>query len=133
VVQIEEIDGRLTVSEVWRSRVMKNHFSSSVLHEGYLYGFDNAILKCIHANTGEELWKARGFGKGSMIYADGHLIVLGESGNLALIEATSKEYRKIAHAQVFSGRCWTPPSLFGGKLFLRNHEELVCLDLTRRT
>ena len=130
VVQIEEADGELMANEVWRSRVMKNHFSTSVLHEGYLYGFDDAILKCINANTGEEAWRARGFNKGTLIFADGHLIVLGESGNLALVEATSEEYRKIAEAQVLSGRCWTAPSLSGGKLYLRDSQEMVCLDFS---
>jgi outer membrane protein assembly factor BamB len=130
VVQIKESDGKFTACEVWRTRVMKNHFSSSVLHEGYLYGFDNAILKCIDANTGEEQWKVRGFGKGSLVYADGHFIVLGESGNLALVEAAHTEYLEIAQTQVLNGRCWTPPTVSGGKLYLRNHEELVCLDLS---
>ena len=133
VVQIKETDGKLTASEVWTSRVMKNHFSSSVLRDSYLYGFDNAILTCIDASTGEEQWRTRGFGKGSLIYADGHLIILGESGNLALAEATHTEYREKAQRQVFSGRCWTVPTFSGGKLYLRNNEELVCLDLSERS
>ena len=112
---------------------MKNHFSSSVLHAGYLYGFDNAVLKCINANTGEEAWKTRGFGKGSLIFADGHLIVLGESGNLALVEATHTEYKEKAQGQVFDGRCWTTPTLSGGRLYLRNEDEMVCLDLSGRS
>ena len=133
VVQIKETDGKLTASEVWTSRVMKNHFSSSVLRDSYLYGFDNAILTCIDASTGEEQWRTRGFGKGSLIYADGHLIILGQSGNLALAEATHMEYREKAQTQVFSGRCWTIPTFSGGKLYLRNNEELVCLDLSERS
>ena len=130
VVQIEETDGKLTAKEVWKSRVMQNHFATSVLHEGYIYGFDQAFLKCINANTGEEAWSARGFNKGTLILADGHLIVLGERGNLALVEATSEEYRKIAETQVLSGRCWTAPSLSGGKLYLRSSQEMVCLDFS---
>ncbi len=129
LVQIEENDGKFSVSEMWRSRVMKNHFASSILHEGYLYGFDDGTLKCIEANTGEEQWRKRGFRKGSLIYADGHLIVLGESGNLALVKASHTEYIEVAQTQIFDGRCWTAPSVSGGKLYLRNNEELVCLDL----
>jgi outer membrane protein assembly factor BamB len=129
VVQVKGSDGKLTAEELWRNRVMKNHFSSSVLHDGYLYGFDNAILKCINANTGEEQWKSRGFGKGSLIYADGHLLVFGETGNLGLVEATPSEYTEKAQTQVLDGRCWTTPTLSDGKLYLRNQRELVCLAL----
>jgi outer membrane protein assembly factor BamB len=129
LVQIEETDGKLSVSEIWRSRVMKNHFGSSILHEGYLYGFDDGTLKCIEANTGEEQWRNREFRKGTLILADGHLIVLGEGGNLALVKASHAEYLEVAQTQILNGRCWTAPSVSDGKLYLRNNEELVCLDL----
>ena len=133
VVQIKEADGKLTAVEVWTSREMKNHFSSSVLYGGYVYGFDNAFLKCIDAETGEEQWVKRGFGKGSLIYADGNLIILGEGGNLALAKATPIQYEEAAQMQIFNGRCWTMPTLSGGKLYLRNTEEMICLDWSERS
>ena len=132
VVQIKEIDGQLTATEVWTSREMKNHFSSSVLHDGYLYGFDNAFLKCIDAETGEEQWVTRGFGKGSLIYADGSLIILGEGGNLAIAKATPAQYEEVAQTQIFNGQYWTMTTLSDGKLYLRNTEELICLDWSER-
>ena len=120
---------RIGIEEVWKNRVMKNHFNSSVLQGDYLYGFDNAILTCIEANTGEEQWRHRGFEKGSLLLADGHLIILGEGGNLALAEASPNEYIEKAHFQLFDDKCWTVPTLAGGKLYLRNQKEMVCLDL----
>jgi outer membrane protein assembly factor BamB len=130
LVKMTSDGGAVTVDEVWKSRVMKNHFNASVLHGNYLYGFDNAILKCIEANTGAEQWVARGFGKGSLIFADGNLIVLGDEGRLALVEATPLEYREKGDVQLLQGKCWTAPTLAGGRLYVRNHEELVCLDVT---
>ncbi|MYE89563.1 PQQ-binding-like beta-propeller repeat protein [Candidatus Poribacteria bacterium] len=117
------------IEEVWKSRVMKNHFNSSVLQGDYLYGFDNAILTCIEVNTGEEQWQQRGFEKGSLLLADGYLIILGEKGKLALVEANPSEYREKALFQLFDDKCWTVPTLAGGKLYLRNQKEMVCLDL----
>lgn len=93
-------------------------------------GFDNSILKCIEANTGEEKWKSRGFGMGTVIIADGHLILLDGRGKLGLAEATPAGYIEKASAKVLSGRCWTVPALANGKLYLRNLEEVVCLDMT---
>ena len=130
VVQIKETAGQLKAAEVWMSRGMKNHFSSSVLHDGYLYGYDNAFLKCIDAETGEEQWVKRGFGKGTLIYADGNLIILGEDGTLALAKATHTQYEEKGRRQIFDGQCWTVPTLSGGKLYLRNTEELICLDFS---
>lgn len=124
-------DGQgVNVEEVWQSRVMRNHFNSSVPFDGHVYGFDNATFKCIEAATGEQKWAKRGrMGKGSLVYADGHLLVLTETGRLLLVEATPEAYVEKAAVQVLEGRCWTAPSLSGGRLFLRNREEMLALDL----
>ncbi len=117
------------VDEVWLTKSMKNHFNSSVLFDGHIYGFDNAILTCIDVSTGEEKWQKSGFGKGSLILADGHLIVLSERGQLVLAEATPEEYREKSTMQALQGKCWTQPTLSGGKLYLRNQKEMVCLQI----
>ncbi|MFP5286902.1 MAG: PQQ-binding-like beta-propeller repeat protein, partial [Thermoanaerobaculia bacterium] len=119
---------RTNVVEVWRSKDMKNQFSSSVLHNGVIYGFDNATLKAMDAATGAERWKQRGFGHGSLILAGGHLVVLSDRGKLALVQATPEAYRELGTAQVLEGKCWTAPSLADGRLYVRNEEQLIALD-----
>ena len=128
--QIGENQGIVRIKEIWKNRKMKNQFASSVLHENYLYGFDNSILKCIEADTGEEQWKSRGYGKGTLILADGHLIILSDKGKLGLAEATPTGYIGKASAKVLSGLCWTAPTLANGKLYVRNEKEMICLDMT---
>ncbi len=118
-----------SVQEIWKSRIMKNHFNSSVVDGNNLYGFDDATLKCIDVLTGAEKWKQSGFGKGSLILADGHLIVLSERGKLALVEATPAAYNEVASFQALEGKCWTMPTLANGKLYLRNQKSLVSFDL----
>ena len=129
MVQITQADTGMGATELWFTKKMKNHFNSSVYHQGMLYGFDNAILTCIDAKTGAVMWKTREYGKGSLIYADGHLIVLGEAGKLAIVEANPDAHVEVGSAQVLSGRCWTAPSLANGRLYLRNLEEIVALDM----
>ena len=132
LLQVSWETGKASVREVWKNKVMKNQFGTSVYFDGYLYGFDMSILKCVDANTGVEKWKARGYGKGTLIVADGHLVVLGERGKLALVKALPNEFVEVASAQVLSGKCWTVPSLADGRLYLRNEQEIVCLDLVAR-
>ncbi|HYO13241.1 MAG TPA: PQQ-binding-like beta-propeller repeat protein [Thermoanaerobaculia bacterium] len=129
--QIKAAGGKAGVEEVWRSRGMKNQFSSSVLHNGVIYGFDDSTFKAIDAATGKERWKQRGFSHGSLILADGHLIVLAERGcDLALVEATPQAYREKGRTEVLSGKCWTAPTVANGRLYLRNESDLVALDWT---
>ena len=119
------------MKQVWKNREMKNQFSSSVLVDGHLYGFDDKTLKCIDAATGERRWGERGLGHGSLTYADGHLIVLGDRGTLALVEASPDAYREKSRVQVFDTKTWTVPTFVGGRLYLRDQNELVSLDVAR--
>ena len=59
---------------------MKNKFNSSVLHEGHVYGLDEAILACVDVRTGERKWKGGRYGYGQVLLADGHLIVHDREG-----------------------------------------------------
>ena len=110
---------------------MKNLINSSVFYKGHIYGFDKGIFKCIETKAGEVKWQARGFQRGSLILVDGHLIVLGEQGKLALVEANPDRYVEKASVQIMDGRCWTAPTLAEGRLYLRNREEMLCLDFAR--
>jgi len=119
----------VAISEAWRSRGMKNHFNSSVYLDGHLYGFDDGTLKCLDATTGEERWAQRGFAKGSLLAADGHLLVLSERGVLALVEATPSAYVERARSQVLDGKTWTMPTLSDGVLYVRDQRELKALKI----
>ncbi len=123
-----EGDG-VAVEQVWQSPEMKNHFNSSVVHDGHVYGFDRAILKCVSVETGKRAWAKRGLGKGSLILAEGNLIVLGERGKLVLAPASPEGFEETSSIQAFEGKSWTSPTLAGGKLYLRNLEEMVSLDI----
>ncbi|MDH3745142.1 MAG: PQQ-like beta-propeller repeat protein [Acidobacteriota bacterium] len=129
LLEVKKNGEDFAVAEVWRSRHMKNHFNSSVLVGEHLYGFDNGTLKCIRADNGEQEWAQRGFSKGALIYADGFLIVLGEKGLLAVVQATSEAYREKARFEPFSTKTWTMPTLSEGVLYLRDEKELVAYDL----
>ena len=128
--EAEKNGAEISVVEIWKNEKMKNHFATSVLYGNNLYGFDNAILKCIDANTGSEKWKTRGYGKGTLMLADEHLIILSDRGKLGLAEATPSAYNEVASAEVLSGLCWTVPTLANGRLYARNEKEMVCLDMT---
>jgi hypothetical protein len=98
-----------------------------VAHAGVLYGFDNALLKALDLETGAALWRERGFGKGSLVKVEDHLVVLGEDGELALVEPSREGLRVKTRQPVLSGRCWTPPSVAAGRVYLRGLEEIVAL------
>jgi outer membrane protein assembly factor BamB len=113
---------------VWRNRELKNHFNNSVFHQGILYGFDMAIFKAVDAESGETLWRERGFGTGSVVLAAGHLVVLSDEGELALVEPDRSRMQVLQRQGVLAGRSWTPPSIDAKGIYVRNHEALVALE-----
>lgn len=129
LTRLVEGEGGMSVEQVWQSNEMKNHFNSSVIHDGHVYGFDNSILKCVSLGGGERVWAKRGLGKGSLIVADGHLIILGERGQLVQAQATPEGFVEEGRFQAIEGKSWTSPTLAAGRLYLRNLSEMIALDL----
>lgn len=133
MVRIDQQPDGYKTETLWSNIRMKNKFSSSVYHDGYLYGLDERILTCVDATTGDRAWKGGRYNYGSLLRVQDHLLVLGEAGELALVKATPDAHEEVARIQVFSDKTWNNPSLVGGLLFARNHREMVCYDLRPRT
>jgi len=118
------------VTEVWRNKNMRNHFNSCVLLDGHFYGFDEKTLSCLDLATGSQKWSMKGLGKGSLMAADGKLIILSEKGKLVIAEVSPLAFKEISSAQVLTGRCWTAPVIANGRIYARNAlGDLVCVDV----
>jgi outer membrane protein assembly factor BamB len=124
-------DGQLMAQELWRTTRMNNKFTSPVLHEGFIYGLDEAILACIDASTGDLRWKGGRYGYGQVMLASGHLIVLTEEGELALVRADPASHQEITRFPAIEGKTWNHPAISDGILLIRNIEEMAAFDLRR--
>jgi len=111
------------------------HVATCVLWKGYLYGFDGMLnrkgsLKCIDFETLEVKWARDGLKVGSLMIADGKLIVMCGDGTLICAEASPTGFRQLAAAKVLTRTCWTCPVLAAGRIYCRNHDgKLICLDV----
>lgn len=122
-------DGK--AQEVYFTKDMRNHHSSSILIGDYLYGFSSGVLTAMRFDTGEVAWRDRSVGKGSLVYADGNLYALSENGVVGLIEATPAGYREKGrfHIQQDSLPTWTHPIIAGGRLYLRDQDTIYAYDV----
>jgi len=128
--------GPANLTEIWRNRNMRNHASSCVLWEGHIYGFDGQFggggkLTCLDYETGDVKWSQRGMGTGSLMVADGRLVILSESGKLVTAPASPEGFKELSSAQILTGKCWTVPVLANGRIYARNaNGQLVCVDVS---
>ncbi len=125
-------DGK--AQEVYFTKEMRNHHSSSILIGDYLYGFSSGILTAMRFDTGDVAWKDRSVGKGSLVYADGNLYALSENGVVGLIEATSTGYREKGRFRIpqESLPTWTHPVVAGGRLYLRDQDTIYAYDVREK-
>lgn len=119
----------MAVRSVWENNSMKNKFNSSVLHNGYVYGLDEGILSCLDVNTGERKWKGGRYGYGQVLLASGHLIVISDTGEIALVRAAPDGYSELSRFAALSGQTWNVPAIADGRLLVRNATEMACYNL----
>jgi hypothetical protein len=124
----------MKATEVYFTRDMRNHYSTSVLVGDHLYGFSSSILTAMRFSDGEVAWQDRSVGKGSVTYAEGHLYVFGENGTVALVEATPKAYSEKSRFEIARGAfpTWTPPVIANARLYLREQDTLYSYDIKAR-
>jgi outer membrane protein assembly factor BamB len=114
--------GMVSAAPVYTTREMQNHHGGVVLVNGYVYGFNNSILTCLEFATGKMMWRDRSVGKGSLVYADGHLYLLSENGVVGLAEATPAGYREKGRFRISDQGwpAWAHPVVSNGRLYIRN-------------
>jgi outer membrane protein assembly factor BamB len=128
---VVEIKADNKAQEIWFTRDMRNHHSSSVLIGDYLYGFSESILTAIRFDTGEIAWRDRSVGKGSLVYADGNLYCFSENGVVGLVEASPTGYKEKGRFRIVPGdlKTWTHPVVVGGRLYLRDQDTIYAYDV----
>jgi outer membrane protein assembly factor BamB len=124
---------------VWESKgkknqVMTTYWANAVHHNGYLYGlsgeFDKRIdLNCVKLKTGELMWSEKGFGKGAITLADGHLWMSTKAGDLVLVHCNPKAYTEKARVVGFLGDNRTVPTIANGRMYVRDLKHIWCLDI----
>jgi len=134
----------LVATPIRRSRQMSNDVASSVLVGEHVYGFDlreaqtsrhrpsRGEFKCLELMTGSVCWSTDRVGHATVLAADGKLFLLNDRGELILARATPRQYEELARAEVFPGEvCWTAPTLYRGRLYLRSPTQATCLYVGR--
>ncbi len=128
-LKIEKSKSGYTISSAWKSKNFKTKFSSPVLKDGFLYGFNENSLTCLNAKNGELQWRGEKYGYGKIFLADKHLLILGNTGVLSVVRAEPAQFTEVYSGQLLSDvRCWNGPALAGGYLVAKNGQEIACFD-----
>jgi outer membrane protein assembly factor BamB len=142
-VRLAAADGKPAAAEAWKDAGLTSYFSTPVsVGADHFYmvaarvNFLNidaseADLSCVELKGGKIAWTKKKVGKyhaALVRTGDGKLLMLEDGGDLVLIDPSPKEYKELARAKV-CGPTWAHPALVGGKLYLRDEKEIVCVRL----
>ncbi len=119
----------LEADEVWKSKILLSKFQSPILYDGKLYAGDQKALSCVDFLSGERLWHKPRIKHGTLVLADGHLLLLTQEGQLQVAKVSPTAFEPLTTSDILTDLCWTVPVLHQGKLYARNLTRMVCFDL----
>jgi outer membrane protein assembly factor BamB len=114
---------------------LATQYCTPILVDVHLYCIDGrddlppADFVCVEAATGREAWRERNFGYGTLLAADGKLVVAKTDGELLLVRPDAARLDVLARARPLAGTVRALPALSAGRLYLRDDATLTCLSL----
>jgi outer membrane protein assembly factor BamB len=134
-LHLSQAGGKTTVEQLWYDPHLELHIGTAIQRDGYVYisrGYNGPVLMtAVELKTGKIMWQERGFAKAQLLWADGKLILADQDGTLALCRATPQKFEVLSKASVMQSISWTPPTLVGTRLYLRDRHTIAAFDLGR--
>ena len=133
VLEVRQAAGKTTVVEKWASNRMRVHIGTVIRLGDYVYGssgdFGPAFLSAVDMRSGKIVWQDRSFARAQLLHADGKTIVLDEDGNLGLVTLSPQGLKVLARATILQNLAWTPPTLAGTTLYVRDRRTMAAYEL----
>ena len=121
------------VEQVWATRKMAVGQGNTVRSGDFVYGSSGnegpMFVTAVNVKSGTLVWRERGFARAMLVHGDGKLIILDEEGNLGLAEPTPEALKVISKVQLLKKPAWAAPALVGTRLYIRDGEQIIALEL----
>jgi outer membrane protein assembly factor BamB len=131
-----------SVTPLWQGAdALASQYATPAIVAGSLYAIDGrddvppASLVCLDPATGKVRWREQGFGYGTLLVADGKIIIAKTDGEVLLVRPDATRLDVLARSRPFAGDVRggplrALPGLANGRLYLRNDRTLVTLDVS---
>jgi outer membrane protein assembly factor BamB len=134
VVEVSPDSRRAT--QLWFGTRLDNCHGGVVLRDGFLYGSGcrlyNKGLLCVEFATGKVMYQAKEIGKVSLTFAEGLLYCFDNDGEMLLVKATPEAATIVSRFKLprqSTDPALTHPVVCGGRLYLRDLDELFVYDI----
>jgi outer membrane protein assembly factor BamB len=130
-IKVRRDGDKWVTDKLWDSSLFRPQFNDFVVRDGFAYGLSGGNTCCIDLATGKQKWRKGRYGYGQLaLLADqGLLVVLSESGEVALVKASPDKHQELARFEAVTGKTWSHPTIVRGRLYVRSADEIACFEL----
>ena len=132
-LELRQAGGKTTVTQRWAVNRVRVHIGTIIRLGDTAYmssgDFGPAFLTAVNTKTGAVLWQDRSFSRAQLLHADGKLIILDEDGTLGIATVSPQGMKVLARAPILENLAWTPPTLVGRTLYVRDRKTIAAYDL----
>jgi outer membrane protein assembly factor BamB len=135
VIELQRSGQQTKAAELWSSNRLRLHHGNAMRIGEAIYFSSGgkgsqAILSAVHARTGKIYWQERSIEKATFVWADQKLITLDQDGNLMIAYPSPQGFKIAAKAKLLEHLSWTPPTLVGPRLYIRDRRTMMSVDLS---
>jgi outer membrane protein assembly factor BamB len=123
-------------TKVWENKNVLGKFPGAILDGDCIYANSAGTLVCVSWADGSLKWRASdtklrlGIGGSLVRGPDGRMILLSERGKMSFVRATPAGVELIGQGEGVEGKeVWATPCVYGGRVYAKGGQELVCVDL----
>ncbi len=139
LVNVDAGEQGLEAQEVYflEGETFQNHHGGMILKDGTIYtgtGHNKGLPIALDMMAGKVLWgpvRTRGHDSAAIVYADGRIYFRYRDGRMILVEANPESF--VEHGTFMipevENESWSHPAIAGGKLYLREQDNLFCYDV----
>jgi outer membrane protein assembly factor BamB len=134
VIELQRNGQQTTAKELWSSPRLRLHHGNAIRIGDTIYFSSGgrgsqAILSAVDVPSGKIHWQERSIEKATFVWADQKLITLDQDGQLMIAHPSPQGFKIATKAQLLTRLSWTPPTLVGTRLYIRDRKEMMAVDL----
>jgi outer membrane protein assembly factor BamB len=135
MIELQRNGLQTVAKELWSTPRLRLHHGNAMRIGDAIYlssggKGSQAILSAVDARSGTILWQERSIEKATFVWADQKLITLDQAGTLMIAYPSPQGFRVTATAPLLTKLSWTPPTLVGTRLYVRDRREMAAVDLS---
>lgn len=129
-LRLRRVEGKTVVEEIAANRAVKIFHNTALRVGDYVYGTTGTRLLAHNIRSGEIAWVEDGYPEANLLMIGGERVIwLDENGRLGMGTISPRGFSPQAEHPVLEKPAWTPPTLAGSRLYLRDTRRIVALEL----